>query len=117
MIKQTFSSKTGSLFKAPIRAVSSAAENTADKEMRSKLIFRGNELLTEACKRRVTDFPVGDEVLTAIEACSDALRNLDGFWEGKGMSIAATQVGMPQMPLFVMCKRQNWYKPTMYKNF
>ena len=33
------------------------------------------------------------------------------------MSVASTQVGHPDTPLFVMCKRQNWYTAHQYKSF
>jgi peptide deformylase len=33
------------------------------------------------------------------------------------MSCASTQVGQPQIPLFVMCKREAWHTPRMYKQF
>ena len=49
------------------------------------------------------------EVLDTIDLCIDELRNATGFWKGKGMSIAATQVGKPNMPVFLICARENWY--------
>jgi peptide deformylase len=33
------------------------------------------------------------------------------------MSIASTQVGDAQTPLFVMCHRKWWYTPRQYKMF
>lgn len=33
------------------------------------------------------------------------------------MSCSSTQVGIPQIPLFVMCKREFWYTPQMYRRF
>ena len=57
-----------------------------------------------------------DEVLGCIDDCKETLRNLEGFWEGRGMSIASTQIGS-DLPLFVMCHYNNWYKPNMYRKF
>ena len=73
------------------------------------LLKKGDKLLHEKCLKPITTFPVSTHVLETIEECKDELRNLTGFWKGKGMSIAATQIGKPQVPLFVMCARQNWY--------
>jgi peptide deformylase len=56
-------------------------------------------------------------VCDVVDLCAQELRGLAGFWKGKGMSIAATQVGRADIPLFVMCHRQNWYTPRMYRTF
>ena len=53
-------------------------------------------------------FPPQDEVLDAIDKCKTELRNIKGFYKGKATSIAATQIGFDQIPLFVMCSRSNW---------
>ena len=56
-------------------------------------------------------------MLDTIDLCKDALRNAEGFWKGRGMSIAATQVGKPNINLFMVCSQENWYTPRQYKTF
>ena len=81
------------------------------------LIKKGNPVLLQRCLRTITDFPVDSEVIETIDLCKDSLRNTTGFWKGKGMSVAATQVGKPDVPLFLMCAREHWYTPKQYKKF
>lgn len=83
----------------------------------SLLLKKGSLRLVEQCVSPITTFPVLDEVTDAIDACNRELRQLKGFWKGKGMSIASTQVGYSQTPLFVMCAREYWYTHLQYKKF
>jgi len=83
----------------------------------SPLIKKGNKLLLQRCLKTITKFPVDDETLETIDLCKDGIRNATGFWKGKGMSIAATQVGKVDVPLFLICSRENWYTPKQYKTF
>ena len=74
--------------------------------------MKGSEILNQRCVHKITQFkPVDEEVLDTIDLCKDGLRSASGFWKGKGMSIASTQVGKPNIPLFLMCRRENWYTP------
>ena len=73
------------------------------------LLKKGDKLLHEKCLKPIVTFPASTHVIDTIDACSEELRSLTGFWAGKGMSIAATQIGKPQVPLFVMCATQNWF--------
>ena len=77
--------------------------------MSKLLLKKGDVRLLEKCIKPITQFPLPLEVEETIDECQDELRNLTGFWKGKGMSIAATQIGKSQIPLFVMCARQNWF--------
>ena len=61
----------------------------------SKLLKKGSLILSQKCTSKITKFPLESEVEDAIDACADELRGLTGFWKGKGMSVAATQVGYP----------------------
>jgi len=56
---------------------------------------KGSPILTQKCTAKITKFPADSSVLEVIEACTDELRSLNGFWKGKGMSVASTQVGYP----------------------
>ena len=82
-----------------------------------KLLKSGNPLLTtlKADYSKAT-FPLESEVLDLIDDSKDCLRSLTGFWKGKGMSVAATQLGS-DLPLFVMCHYKTWYTPQMYRKF
>ena len=91
--------------------------NKVSKVGSCPLIKKGHELLTQRCLHKITDFPVSDEVLETIDLCKEGLRTPFGFWAGKSMSIAATQVGKPQVPLFLMCSRENWNTARQYKTF
>lgn len=75
------------------------------------LIKKGNQMLLQRCTKQISQFPVEDEVHETIDLCEDALRNASGFWKGRGMSIASTQVGKPDVNLFLVCERKNWYTP------
>lgn len=81
------------------------------------IVKKGNNVLNQRCLQTITEFPVNDEVLDTIDLCRESLRSVTGFWRNKSMSIASTQVGKPQMPLFVMCSRENWHTPRQYKTF
>lgn len=81
------------------------------------ILKKGNNVLNQRCLQAITEFPVSDEVLDTIDLCRDSLRSVQGFWRGKSMSIASTQVGKPQVALFVMCSRDNWHTPKQYKTF
>ena len=56
-------------------------------------------------------------MLDTIDLGKDALRTAEGFWKGRGMSIASTQVGKPNINLFLVCAKENWYTPRQYKTF
>ena len=84
----------------------------------SALLKKGSQILNQRCVHKITCFkPLDEEVLDTIDLCIDELRNATGFWKGKGMSIAATQVGKPNMPVFLICARENWYTSRQYKKF
>ena len=86
-------------------------------KMSRLLLKKGHKLLSERCTTPITAFPPSDHVLETIDECKDELRELTGFWKGKGMSIASTQIGRPQVPLFVMCSRENWFTEKQYRKF
>lgn len=87
-------------------------------QRQSALVKKGSEILHQICVRRITNFkPLEEEVLDTIDLCKDELRNATGFWAKRGMSIAATQVGKPNVPLFVLCARENWNSDRLYKRF
>ena len=76
----------------------------------SILVKKGSEILYQRCLHKITNFdPLSDEVFDTMDLCKDALRNTTGFWKGRGMSVAATQVGKPNVPLFLVCSQKNWY--------
>jgi peptide deformylase len=53
-----------------------------------------------------------------INLCCAELREQEGFWMNKAISISATQVGFPDTPLIVMCSPENWGNYRLqYKNF
>ena len=81
------------------------------------LVKKGNNILLQRCVSQINKFPVGEEVLDTIDLCKEGLRGATGFWKGRGMSIASTQVGKPDINLFLVCERKNWYTPRQYKTF
>ena len=59
---------------------------------------------------KITKFPASEEVLDVIDDSKSTLRNLEGFWKDKAMSVASTQIGS-DLPLFIMCAKKSWYTP------
>jgi peptide deformylase len=51
------------------------------------LIRKGNNLLAQSCNPVI--FPLSEDIYDCIDECKNTLRNVDGFWKEKGMSIAA----------------------------
>ena len=58
--------------------------------MSKLLLKKGDVRLLEKCIKPITQFPLPLEVEETIDECQAELRNLTGFWKGKGMSIAST---------------------------
>ena len=83
----------------------------------SLLLKKGSQMLHQRCAQRITTFPLEDEVINTIDLCKEEMRTTTGFWKGRGMSIAATQVGKPNINLFLVCSRENWYTSRQYKSF
>lgn len=83
----------------------------------TRLLKKGSPVLKQQCQRVIKEFPLASEHLDAIDTCKDELRNLTGFWKERGMSVAATQVGFPDTPLFIMCAKKHWYTRHQYKQF
>jgi peptide deformylase len=62
-------------------------------------------------------FPLSAEIDFTIDECINTLRNVEGFWEKRSMSISAPQVCKFHR-LFVMCDQRYWYHPKLqYKKF
>ena len=56
----------------------------------SALVKKGNPILLQRCGQAITQFPLSDQVNDTIDLCKDSLRNVEGFWKGRSMSIAST---------------------------
>jgi len=81
------------------------------------LVKKGSPILKEVCLKKVATFPPSEEVYDTVDLCKDELRYAKGFWKDKAMAVSAPQVGKPHIPLFIMCKKNTWYTPKMYKTF
>ena len=88
--------------------------NVSSAKNAFKLIRKGDPILLKKCQP--VSFPIEDDVYECIDTMKHTLRNVDGFWEKRGISMAAPQVGYLYR-LFIMCNRQNWYGENQFKSF
>ena len=91
--------------------------SNASQVLSNFLLKKGDPILLQRCTSQITTFPVEEKVHDTIDKCEYALRNSTGFWKGRGMSIASTQVGEPNVNLFLVCARENWNTDRLYKKF
>jgi peptide deformylase len=52
-----------------------------------KLVKVGDPLLKITCNKVI--FPLSDQIDNTIDECINSLRNIEGFWEGKAISVSA----------------------------